>query len=350
MDNICIFCGKPINKADRTDEHIIPQWLIKQTGDPNRKVMILPFITDSKPEHINFIDLCFPAHKSCNNEHTKLENKAKRIINKILKSTPVNSNEINSLLKWFDKVRIGLWLGYNSLLAPGRKIQPHFYINQRLNKSDRILIIEKMYNLGNRVNFCGAESPVFKHMPSAFLLCINDYVFTNASTPGLCSHNLGFPSNDCFYFDKDDGLQCKKVVLPRNKLKEPIIKYLHNSKNAIVIYQAIFKDIRQDERVYGSSYVKAHSLDYDNGIGGIFVQYGVSTPTYLDVKHICNITPQTVCTTLPESVIRVCKLQNNIVLNNKKHYSTQKHKDEIYNWVALNNEYIKYIQSTIIPM
>lgn len=351
MNNTCIFCGKPISKADKTYEHIIPQWLIKQTGDPNRKVMILPFITDSKPEHINFTDLCFPAHRSCNNEHAKLENKAKSTINKILKSASVNANEINSLLKWFDKVRIGLWLGYNSMLHPDKQIKPHFHINQRANKADRILIIEKMHHLGDRVNFCGAEAPIFKYMPSAFLLCINDYIFTNASTHGLCSHNLGFPSFDYLATGANGQLESSKIVLPRNKIKEPVIKYIKTNKDSIIIYQVIFKEILQYCHECGSAYVQEHSLDYKNGIGGIFVQKGISIPTYLAVNDVCNITPQTVCTTLPESVIRVCELQNNIVLDTKRHnLMTKDQKDKTHKWIATNNEYIKYLQSKMFPL
>ena len=36
LPKFCVFCGKkPENK---NKEHIIPQWLIKLTGDPNRKI------------------------------------------------------------------------------------------------------------------------------------------------------------------------------------------------------------------------------------------------------------------------------------------------------------------------
>ena len=35
---ICVFCGKkPIEK---TNEHIIPLWLIEYTGDPKRKIFL----------------------------------------------------------------------------------------------------------------------------------------------------------------------------------------------------------------------------------------------------------------------------------------------------------------------
>jgi len=32
----CVFCGKP--PSDKNKEHVLPHWLIKMTGDPNRVV------------------------------------------------------------------------------------------------------------------------------------------------------------------------------------------------------------------------------------------------------------------------------------------------------------------------
>ena len=344
MNEQCMFCGKPIVDENKTYEHVIPQWLIKLTGEINRNIMFLPFITDSKPIHIPFKELCFPAHKKCNNEYSRLENKTQIIINKILHSEPVTNIEINTLLKWFDKVRIGLWIGYNSKIPVDKQVKPHFYINQRINKEDRILIIEKTYNTGNRINFCGAESPLFKFMPSAFLLCINDYVFINASAPILCSHNLGFPSFDCFSQDDKGHLQASKVVCPRNKLKVPVIKFLPVNNNSIILYQAIFKELE----TLKSEYVQDHSINYEAGIGGVFVQHGISTPIYLNFEEVCNITPNTISTNLPEAAINVCKLQNHILLNQNKHFSqTKEQNEQCYNWIGLNNEYIKHLQTTM---
>lgn len=349
MAEKCIFCGKPISDSERTDEHVIPQWLINQTGKPDRTITFLSFVTDSSPENISLNNLSFPAHKKCNNERTDFENKAKRVINKVLNSELVNTNDINLLLKWFDKVRIGLWLGYNSKLTEDKRVIPHFYINQRINKADRILIIEKMPDFGDRINFCGAESPVFKYMPSAFLLCINGYIFTNASTIGLCSHNLGFPSFDCFSEGTNGQLEAKEIVRPKNKLKEPIIKYLKSNKNSVIIYQPIFKGLLEHCQEKDMSYAKEHSLDYKNGIGGIFIQHDLSTPIYL--QNTCNITPSTIGTTLPEAVIKVLKLQNDIVLDNKKHsLMTKEQLDKTYKWIALNNEYIKKLKIGMLPV
>ena len=348
MTDVCIFCGKTISDSDKTYEHVIPQWLIKQTGDINRNIMFLPFVTDSSPQHIPFKDLCFPAHKSCNNDHAKLEDRTKNIINKVLNSKPVNSNEVNLLLKWFDKVRIGLWLGYNSNLNANEQIFPHFYINQRVNKADRILVIEKMQKFGERVNFCGAESPVFKYMPSAFCLCINDYIFTNASRIGLCSYNLGFPSFDCFEQNKNGELIAQEPVPPRKKIKEPVINYLQNNKDSIIIYQPIFKDTQDFCQTYDSTHIQEHSLDYKNGIGGIFIQQGFSAPTYLQNSQI--ITPCNISTSLSDAVIQVRKLQNDLVLDWKKHcLTTQEPKEKYHKWIALNNDYINFLQSMNIP-
>jgi hypothetical protein len=39
MDKFCVFCGKKPQSKNR--EHIIPQWLIALTGDPNRDVYLV---------------------------------------------------------------------------------------------------------------------------------------------------------------------------------------------------------------------------------------------------------------------------------------------------------------------
>jgi hypothetical protein len=36
----CVFCGKPVGKAARSREHIIPMWMLRATGDPNRVIKI----------------------------------------------------------------------------------------------------------------------------------------------------------------------------------------------------------------------------------------------------------------------------------------------------------------------
>ena len=35
MNKICVFCG--LQPHSKNKEHIIPQWLIKMTGEPNRQ-------------------------------------------------------------------------------------------------------------------------------------------------------------------------------------------------------------------------------------------------------------------------------------------------------------------------
>ena len=78
MKKKCIFCGK--EPKNTTKEHIIPQWLIKETGDPNRKALF--GINKKNQEHIifNFNSFVFPACEECNNEYSQLENKVKSII------------------------------------------------------------------------------------------------------------------------------------------------------------------------------------------------------------------------------------------------------------------------------
>jgi hypothetical protein len=78
MRKFCIFCGK--YPASKTMEHPIPQWPIKYTGDPNRKVNLGVNWINKEIMEFSFNDLIFPACASCNRKFAKLELQAKNII------------------------------------------------------------------------------------------------------------------------------------------------------------------------------------------------------------------------------------------------------------------------------
>ena len=63
----------------------------------------------------SYDSLVFPSCKSCNDLYSKLEEQVKIIIDKIFKYNRLDTEEITLLLDWFDKVRVGLWLGHRLL-------------------------------------------------------------------------------------------------------------------------------------------------------------------------------------------------------------------------------------------
>ena len=140
MSQFCVFCGnKPQGK---NAEHVLPQWLMAMTGKKSRPCFmgnILPSGRDS----IAFQALKFPACEECNSRYSLMEAQCKDIITKIMDGASLTAPEISLLLDWFDKVRIGLWLGDLYLSKQVDVYDPHMHIASRVGLKERLLIIER---------------------------------------------------------------------------------------------------------------------------------------------------------------------------------------------------------------
>jgi hypothetical protein len=272
----CVFCGQ--NPASKTKEHIIPRWLITLTGKPNRKVnlgMIKGIGGDAfKQRQYSFGAFTFPACNECNNEYSDLEEQTKPILQKILEDTPVISDELTILFDWFDKVRIGLWLGYHQLDKNITNIEPTFHIATRIGQYDRVLLISKSDASRNKLNFGGVDNFSFSFTPSAFILIINNYYFSNISYHFLFSRRIGFPYPRTMTVtpeeESDSGLRAD-IVPGNGRIMNPLIRFPISLK-CIEIYQPMYKGgliaTKVDE--YECDYVRNNSLDHQNGIGAIF--------------------------------------------------------------------------------
>jgi hypothetical protein len=188
----CVFCGeKPVSK---TNEHIIPLWLIRLTGDPNRKIKLGPLVGQKKPLEFSFDMLQFPACKECNERFGKLEESVQPIVENLIAFEKVTSQEFDIFLDWLDKVRIGLWLGYHHLLDKNFwRIKPNFHISDRMGTTDRVVIIYRSQDYINRINFTGVGTPAFAYSPTCFTLTINSLCFTNISTDFILAKHSGLP-------------------------------------------------------------------------------------------------------------------------------------------------------------
>jgi hypothetical protein len=111
MEKRCIFCGNPPSAKNK--EHIIPKWLIELTGDPKREWYLgVKFGEPGKPPRVFSADqFQFPACESCNSRYSNLEGRARGCFVKLWDNKPLTAGEWDDLLDWFDKVRIGLFIG-----------------------------------------------------------------------------------------------------------------------------------------------------------------------------------------------------------------------------------------------
>ena len=167
MQRVCIFCGRrPEIKAS---EHVLPKWLIELTGDPKRKAEFgYNHLENGElvKRAFSFDALKFPACKSCNQNFSELEAKTKAIVQEIITEDALSASELCTLLDWFDKIRIGLWLGYQYLDKNPMAIAPHYYVETRIGQHDRMLAIFKMDGNKEGLNSVGCDTPAFALTPS----------------------------------------------------------------------------------------------------------------------------------------------------------------------------------------
>lgn len=288
MAKFCVFCGNP--PQDKNKEHVIPQWLSKYT-DRFNKVCELGGITDAD---ITFKNLTFPACTACNDKFGKLEAAVKPILLDLMDSKPLSAEQINMLLDWFDKVRVGMWLAKLTLSKQVDQIGPKFHIADRVGKKDRMLIIERMNTTGKGLSFAGIESELFSEMPSAFMFIINDFVFISASELGLTSNKLGFPQIGKMEFTEHPDLESMTLSPGRHKTTHPVVANCGASPTRTIIYQPMFGAVPNFSKYacYNTPYVMNHSLDLAKGVGGIFYQRNNNEIKYLSGDQRISLAPR----------------------------------------------------------
>jgi hypothetical protein len=288
---ICIFCGeKPESK---NKEHVIPKWLIELTGDPKREAFF-GFDVFSEKKGIrmySFDSFAFPACEKCNTEFATLEGLTKPVVIKMLQNDRIDSCEISTFLDWLDKVRVGLWLGFNYLDKNWAEISPNFYIKTRIGTRDRFVIVYSTNYHSSGINFIGTEGLSFQYSPSCFALRINNLIFFNASTFDLCDRRLGFP------FSKKTTMANRQqveidIVAGFQRMFSPVVRKTF-LPNGIKLFQPVFKEQIQNEgmrKFYSNEYVRSNSLNFEEGIGKIFIENNGSTYP-LSAEDKLNIVP-----------------------------------------------------------
>jgi len=256
MEKFCVFCGN--NPECKTMEHIIPMWLLKKTGDPKRKGRFGMDWHLERERIFSFDQLKFPACSNCNNYFSQLEEKTRYIIDDVLNEKPINAKSFDILLSWFDKIRIGLWLGFYYLDKNIFGIKPNFYIERRINAKDRLLLIYKSFEKQDGLNIFGVDFPFFGHQPSCFGLVINQFYFVNVSSDYLFSRRLGLPFPKVkkrlrnfpgFYAEIEKGLE--KILIP-------LLRISYDSSCREIYQPIIPKEFSELNNMYNTNYVKKY--------------------------------------------------------------------------------------------
>lgn len=350
----CVFCGK--KPEGKNKEHVIPHWLIKKTGSPNRKAQ---FSTDivlaqGKERSYAFDQFTFPACEKCNSDFSALELRAKGVLEKIELSNFVSATELSSFLDWLDKVRVGIWLGFNQLDRKNFDIQPKYYISSRIGQYDRMLIVQKSDTKNKRINMIGANGVSFYSTPSVFGLVINDLYFTNMSYNHLLARRCGFPYPINQQWDPEGrGISCD-LVEGLGRTMNPIVRR-NIPAGSKVFYQPMFgRKLGTVNEVFDTQYVRSHSMEFENGVGAIFESTSNGVKAYLGADTL-QATPDYINSEwrlFPEATIEVYEWQN--WLHTLQPGLDLLNKEDRQAWIKgvaflkkKNNEWIKHTRSIL---
>lgn len=260
MEKVCIFCGEhPISK---NKEHVIPQWLIKHTGDPKR----IALLGKSEEKKIQFpwISFVFPSCKQCNSDFATVESKVKPVLINLENERPVSHEDLNLFLDWLDKVRIGMWLGQAMLEKKG--FTPNFYINQRVGNKDRLCLMYCSNGSRKGIGILGTNTMAFEHVPSCFGLRINNLIFLNYSKEFLLGKNLGFPYPNNYSYTDNFHVSVGQFLPGNRTITYPIIEG-KIIKPAIKFYQTIVvgpHGIKKPLAGSGRKFLNDNCLTYTN--------------------------------------------------------------------------------------
>lgn len=189
----CVFCGA--RPAMRSKEHVLPLWLIEMTGDANRQASFVTY-HDGRARHRSFAfdRLTARACDGCNGEWSLLEGRVRDVVATLMNGEDcLTHQQAELLLDWFDKVRIGLWLGGLAIGGNPFQIEPKFHVTDRMRMKDRLLYIARSAQPSKRLTVGDFCHPVFQLCPSYFRLYANGLAFVSASCLGIAAGPLGFP-------------------------------------------------------------------------------------------------------------------------------------------------------------
>ena len=338
MVTTCVFCGKP--PEDKNKEHILPQWLLSLTGDPNRTVTFGSNYETGKPISFSWKSFTVPSCTVCNEKFSDFENEIKTIVEKLLEKKELTSNEVIKLLDWFDKVRIGLWHNYYYIEKNKGFILPRLFINNRAGKKDRFLQIHFLHSEKQQLglNAFGVETLSFQYSPTCFALRVNNLLMINGSTDFIISKNCGFPYPKKIIPRDNETLEFSDWEYDRTTHSD--IQQIEIAKGVLTAMQPIHSEIKCLSNYYSDSYLIANTIGVKSQVGTLF---RIQNNSCISINNLDTLLEYEDvkgedCKRAGDLISMVYKLQN-VFLSIQ---ANPKHK-ETYDFAEkLNIDYIKY--------
>jgi len=348
MKKICVFCGKhPVSK---TKEHIIPQWLIKMTGDANRKVNLGFDWNKQTMREFSFNQFTFPACSICNSNFKLLEDATKEILISMLNEEGLPGYAFSIFLSWLDKVRVGLWLGYQSLNANPLGIKPNFYIENRIDTADRMVLIYQSKERGKGILFFNVENPFFFIKPSSFCLVVNQYYFLNVSCDFLFSRRLGLPFISNYRWNKEKAIICSPLDALNDGKKHiyrPLFKkYL--DKISTAIYQPIINPLLFGHSFYKNDYVKKFFPNSETNIGRVLIEHHDKIDFYEDSGFIWRPESSYDRDTITRTVFSSLRIFQNLFVEEWSNIKMPRERGRVFKKITLmSDDYWEAIDSVL---
>lgn len=240
LSKTCVFCGEPPD--NKTKEHVVPRWLIELTGDPKRewRIGVRWSETDETKRERKFAadQFHFPACKVCNEAYSALEERAKNSVTKLIAAEPLTASAWDDLLDWFDKVRIGIWLGMRYFNKEFGLPTPHFHITDRIGRKDRLVLVYRITKEHTGLIMHGAGDLTFLMQPSWLALTVNNLIFINISSEYLLAARMGFPFPSKIQENQHDGLAVASDFDAFFRVKVPLLRFAFPTA-PIAVYQTI---------------------------------------------------------------------------------------------------------------
>lgn len=126
----CFICGAGLHqKINSSDEHIIPQWLLNESGSKNESINLPNSYLGSSPRlwSKSKVDCCFDCNQALS---TNLEGRVKKIFNSLKTHRNLSEEERGLLLLWIAKVYYGL--GFQGLRFAANPREIHLPSHQKL--------------------------------------------------------------------------------------------------------------------------------------------------------------------------------------------------------------------------
>jgi hypothetical protein len=268
----CVFCGGAPSAKNK--EHVVPRWLLELTGGVrNRRAYFGRQWSSAGLEKRTYPwqSFTFPACESCNTRWSRLEGAVTVTMQAMIEGSALGAADLVTVMDWFDKLRVGLWLGMYYLNTNYRSIIPQFHIDDRVRAADRALLIYKASEPVKGISMVGIDSPIFHSMPSVMYFVINQFHFISLSKPYLLAERFGWPTlNNARAKDIDTDGFFADLVPGTGKVALAILDTLPQAVGT-ALFQPIAPHSSRDDAPYAERHVIETSQAGEKGLGKLFI-------------------------------------------------------------------------------